>query len=59
MLGPWKVEPPHVAVPDSGQLRDMIGEMTENSAVTKRQALKELSLRLGVSVNALYKLLED
>jgi 16S rRNA (cytidine1402-2'-O)-methyltransferase len=44
--------------PDPGTLRVEIGLMTDNGALSKRQALKVLAERYGVGVNELYRLLQ-
>jgi 16S rRNA (cytidine1402-2'-O)-methyltransferase len=46
-------------LPSTAQLLHELGEMTNNSGSTRRQALKVLAERHGVSVNELYRLLGD
>jgi hypothetical protein len=48
-----------VAPPSAAQLRLEVGELTNNSALTKRKALKVLADRHGMAVNQLYRLLGD
>jgi 16S rRNA (cytidine1402-2'-O)-methyltransferase len=47
------------AVPSAAELRDELGRMAKSDRTGRRDALKELAARHGVSVNALYRLLED
>jgi 16S rRNA C1402 (ribose-2'-O) methylase RsmI len=45
------------AIPSAAELRQKLGQLTNNTATTRRQALKVLAERYGVSVNELYRLL--
>lgn len=45
--------------PDAAVLRRELGELTKNGASSPRQALRALAERYGVSVNVLYRLLQD
>jgi hypothetical protein len=44
-------------LPDVAALQVEIGDMTKNGAVSGRAALKSLAAKYGVSVNALYRLI--
>jgi len=46
-------------LPDANALRDQLGEMTDINGSSRRDALKVLASRYGVSVNALYRLLQE
>jgi hypothetical protein len=45
--------------PSAEQLCVEFGELTNNGASTRRQALKVLAERHGIAVNELYRLLDD
>jgi 16S rRNA (cytidine1402-2'-O)-methyltransferase len=47
------------APPDPGALRVELGDLTEKSGMKRREALKVLSQRHGLAVNALYRLLGE
>jgi 16S rRNA (cytidine1402-2'-O)-methyltransferase len=47
------------ALPSAADLRLELGLLTNNTASTRRQALKVLAERHGVSVNQLYRLLDE
>ena len=46
-------------LPDANALRKQLGEMTDSKGSSRRDALKVLASRYGVSVNALYRLLQE
>ena len=49
----------HQAPPTAEQLREEIGRIAKSGAAGRREALKLLAARYGMSVNDLYKLLES
>jgi 16S rRNA (cytidine1402-2'-O)-methyltransferase len=44
--------------PPVDELRDELGQMTEDGAVSRRSAVKRLAARYGVAVNELYAMLQ-
>jgi 16S rRNA (cytidine1402-2'-O)-methyltransferase len=52
-----KAELPSAVAPDSTLLRAEIGELTKNKGLRRREAMKEVGRRYGLSANQLYDLL--
>lgn len=48
-----------VSVPDVNHLREELGRLAKDRAIGRRDALKQLAARYGLSVNQLYRLLES
>jgi 16S rRNA (cytidine1402-2'-O)-methyltransferase len=60
LLPPTAVSAPQAPVlPDGIALAKELGELTNNGALKRREALKVLAERHGLAVNALYRLLGD
>jgi 16S rRNA (cytidine1402-2'-O)-methyltransferase len=49
---------PKAPLPTEDQLRSEIGQMADNGAVSKRDAVKRVATKYGLPVNQVYKLLE-
>ena len=58
-LTPSKSTPEVVLLPDAAELARELGRLIENGAASKREALKSLAARYGVSVNQLYRLVDE
>jgi 16S rRNA (cytidine1402-2'-O)-methyltransferase len=60
ILLPPSVEPQtSIAMPDTAALRAELGQITEYGAMSRRNGLKVLAMRYGVSVNDLYRMLQE
>jgi 16S rRNA (cytidine1402-2'-O)-methyltransferase len=61
LLIPPKSAPPesNLVLPSAQELRDELGQIAKTGGAGKREALKVLGARYGLSVNELYKLLES
>jgi Predicted methyltransferases len=59
LLPPSAVDESARALPAVSQLREELGELTNNGGLRRRKALKVLAERHGMAVNDLYKALGD
>jgi hypothetical protein len=58
LLGPQPENAESPARPSDDEIRRAFGEMTKDRTVSKRLALKDLSAKVGLPVNVLYRILE-
>jgi 16S rRNA (cytidine1402-2'-O)-methyltransferase len=59
VAGAEKTTPPSEALPDADQMRVEFGLLTNNGGVTRREAIRALSQKYGVSSKVIFKVLEE